>query len=156
MKSVSVEFSEKEMRHLAEMAAFVLSFMTLAKQEDARSREWQRLAASILKAARGVPSIGKDMEINPELKQWFFKPEYTSRAFFSALVDDIRDSLFWSELVERMADHTLLHATPPDELATLTEDDRRERTEALEAALWYEVTHHGIDRLIFMLPESEP
>ena len=156
MKAVSIQFSEKELRTLAEMMAFVLSLMALSKQDDDPDSEaWHRLGSSILRTARGVPSIGKDMEINSELRHWFFKPEYTRQSFYAMLMDDVRDSLFWSELVERMADHTLMNATPPELLAELTEDERHDRVAALESALWYEVSHHGIDRLIFMLPETD-
>ena len=145
------------MRHLAEMAALTLSLLSIVKPEvdDAQAASWQSLGASILKSAHQVRSIGKDMELHPELRHWFFTPSYVNRAFFTTLLDEARDALFWSELVGRMAEHTLEHALPAEELETMSDEERAMRTSSLESALWHEVTHHGLDRLIFMLPEED-
>ena len=157
MKKIALELSEEEMSHLAEMMAFVLSLLGMVKSDlhDPRADAWQKLAASLLKAARGVPSIGQHMELHPELRHWFFSPEYINRAFYTQLLDEVRDALFWSELVGRMAEHTLEHALPQEELETISDEERMARTSSLESALWHEVTHHGLDRLIFMLPEED-
>lgn len=145
------------MRHLAEMMAYLLSQLSMVKNDlnDARADAWQRLAASILKTAHGVPSIGRDMEVHPELNHSFFTPAYIDRAFFATVLDEVRDALFWAELVGHMAEHTLEHALPPEEVEKMSDEERAARTSSLENALWREVTHHGIDRLIFMLPEGD-
>lgn len=157
MKKIQLELTEAEMRELAEMSALMLSLLGMVKSDlpNARADAWQRLGASLLKAARGLPSIGRDMEINPELRHWFFTPEYVHHSFYAHMLDDVRDALFWNELVTRMADHTLEHATPPEELDSLSEEERHARIASLEGALWHEITHHGLDRLIFMLPEED-
>lgn len=145
------------MRQLAEMMAYVLTQLSMVRPDihDARAEDWQRLSASILKAAHKVPSIAADMERQPELGHWFFSPSYINRAFFTGLMDEVRDALFWAELVGRMAEHTLEHALPPDVLENMSDEERQIRTSSLESALWHEVTHHGLDRLIFMLPEED-
>ena len=157
MKKVSLEFTEEEMRHLAEMMAYLLSQLSMVKSDltDPRADTWQRLIVSILKSAHKVPAIARDMEQNPDLRHWFFTPSYLRRAFYTALMDEVRDALFWSELVGRMAEHTLEHALPPDVVETMSDEERVARTSSLENALWHEVTHHGLDRLIFMLPEGD-
>ena len=157
MKKIILELSEEELRHLAEMAAMSISLLSTAKNEiDAKKAEkWQQTCAAVLKAARGVNAIGKDMELHPELRHWFFTPAYVNSAFFTELLDEARDATFWSELVGRMAEHTLEHALPAEELETMSDEERTARTSSLESALWHEVSHHGLDRLIFMLPEED-
>ena len=157
MKKITLEFSEDDLRQLAEMMAYLLTQLSMVKSDlsDNRADTWQRLSASILKTAHSVPSIGRDMEMHPELRHFFFTPSYVNRAFFTEVLEEVRDALFWSELVGRMAEHTLEHALPPDVVETMSDEERAARTSSLESALWHEVTHHGLDRLIFMLPEGD-
>lgn len=156
MKKITLELTESEMRDLAEMNALALSVLGLVKSEveAPRAEAWQTLGSRLMKIAHDVPSISRDMELHPELRHWFFTPDYVNHAFYTSLLDEFRDSLFWSELVGRMADHTLEHALSPEELEAMSEEERQARTASLEGALWHEVTHHGLDRLIFLLPEE--
>lgn len=157
MKKIRLELTEEELHHLAEMTAFALSLMGIAKQhlKNPAVDEWQKLGAKLLQEAHSVPAIGKDMEHHPELGHWFFTASYVDRAFYSELLDEVRDALFWSELVTNMATNTLERLTPPQELESLSDDERLARLAALESALWKEVTRHGIDRLIFLLQDEE-
>lgn len=157
MKKITLELTEEEMHNLAEMAAFALTMQGLAKPEKPHSEEaqWRKLSSLIMNSAHAVPSIGKHMEMHPELRHWFFKHDYAEKAYYTALTDDVRDSFFWSELVQRMADHTLAHTMSPEEFDRLSEEERNIRVSSLEHALWTEVTQNGIDRLIFMLSEEE-
>lgn len=157
MKKITLDLTEGELRHLAEMTAFVLSLMGVAKQHLANPAidDWQKLGTKLMKKAQSVPSIGKDMEMHPELGHWFFTSSYIDTAFYTELLDEVRDSLFWSELVSNMATNTLERALPPEELESLSDAERLARIASLENALWKEVTRHGIDRLIFLLQGEE-
>lgn len=144
------------MRQLAEMSAFVISLLAMAKTDasDAGVIAWQKLAARLLNSAAKVPDIGRNMLRHPDLRHSFFNAAYVEEAFYTSLLDEVRDSLFWSELVANMASNTLERATPPDELEKLSDEERQARVSALENAVWREVTRHGIDRLMFLLPEE--
>lgn len=157
MGHTNIEFSESEMRHLAEMSAMVLTMLgqAMPDMKDARADAWQKLCIGLLKAARGVPSIGRDMELNPDCGYWFFKRPYIDQAFYSDVLDEYRDSTFWAELVGRMAEQVLVENLGADYVAHMTEEERESRISGLEKALWNEVTHHGLERAMFMLPQEE-
>lgn len=157
MKKISVEFSEDELRQLAEMSAFCMTMMALAKTNMRRrdAKTWQRLCAHVFDTARQAPGIGGDMEYQPDLRQWVFRPKYMDKAFYTDLLDEARDSIFWSELVHRMADNTLENALPDEDLDELDDDERTARVASLEQAIWDEVSRHGLDRLVFMLAEED-
>lgn len=145
------------MRHLAEVCAMSLTVLGQAMPEtrDARADAWQRLLVELLKAARSVPSIARDMELNPDCGYWFFKRPYVDEAFYSDVVDEYRESVFWEELVTRMAAQSLLENLGAEEYESLSAEARAERVAGMEKALWYEVSHHGLARLLFMLPPEE-
>ncbi len=157
MPKVTLELTEKEMRHLAEVCAMSLTVLGQAMPEtrDARADAWQRLLVELLKAARSVPSIARDMELNPDCGYWFFKRPYVDEAFYSDVVDEYRESVFWEELVTRMAAQSLLENLGAEEYESLSAEARAERVAGMEKALWYEVSHHGLARLLFMLPPEE-
>lgn len=157
MPKVTLELTEKEMRHLAEVCAMSLTVLGQAMPEtrDARADAWHRLLVDVLKAARTVPSIARDMELNPDCGYWFFKRPYVDEAFYSDVVDDYRESVFWEELVTRMASQCLLENLGPEVYDSLPPEERAERVSSMEKALWNEVSHHGLDRLLFMLSPEE-
>lgn len=157
MSKLDVELSETEMHQLAEMCAMVLSMLGQAMPElkDARAEAWQRLCVALLKAARGVPSIGRHMELNPDCGYWFFKRSYVDQAFFSDVLEEYRDSAFWAELVSRCAEQSLVENFGDEAVNLMSEEERAARVSSLEKALWNEVAQHGMERLLFMLPGSE-
>lgn len=157
MSKADLELSESELLHLAEMSAMVLTVLGQAMPEDndARSAAWHKLCVSILKSAAKIPSIRRHMELNPDCGYWFFKRPYVDAAFYSDVLEEFRDSTFWSELVGRLSEQALVENLG-DEMATLlTDDERNERVSSYEKALWNEVNHHGLDRLVFLLPPEE-
>lgn len=157
MPKVTLELTEKEMRSLAEVCAMSLTVLGQAMPEtrDSRADSWQRLLVDVLKAARTVPSIARDMELNPDCGYWFFKRPYVETAFYSDVVDEYRESVFWEELVTRMASQSLLENLGAEEYESLSAEERAERVEGMEKALWHEVSHHGLDRLLFLLSPEE-
>lgn len=154
MKKTSLSFSDEEMRNMAEMAAFVLSLLSVVRERSGVSESvmhaWHTLCAKILDTAHALPTLARHMEHNSELRHSFFTPRYIDNADYTQMLDDVRDDLFWAELVSNMAAHTLERTMQPEEFDALSDDERRARVSALEAALWQEVTQHGIDRLVFL------
>ena len=157
MSKLDLELSETEMHHLAEMCAMVLSMLgqTMPESRDPHAEAWQRLCVALLKAARGVPSIGRHMELNPDCGYWFFKRSYIDHAFFSDVLEDDRDQAFWAELVSRCAEQSLVENFGDEAVSLMSDEERASRVSSLEKALWNEVTQHGMERLLFMLPAEE-
>ena len=157
MSKIDVELSETEMHHLAEMCAMVLSVLGMAMPElkDPRAEAWQRLCVALLKAARGVPSIGRHMELNPDCGYWFFKRSYVDHAFYSDVLEEFRDAAFWADLVNRCAEQSLVENFGDEAASLMSDEERAARISSLEKALWHEVSRYGMERLVFMLPPGE-
>lgn len=157
MSKIDVELSEPEMHQLAEMCAMVLSMLGQAMPDlkDPRAEAWQRLCVALLKAARGVPSIGRHMELNPDCGYWFFKRPYVERAFYSDVLDEYRDATFWEELVSRCAEQSLVENFGDEAVMLMSDEERAARVSTLEQALRNEVNRHGMERLMFLLPPEE-
>lgn len=157
MGKVTLELSESEMRDLAEVCAMTLTLLGQAMPDDRNPRAdaWHKLLVELVKAGRTVPGIARDMELNPDCGYWFFKRPYVERAFYSDVLDEYRDAVFWEELVQRLTARTLVEYYGQEEVDTMPPDERSARIASMEKALWSEVTRHGIDRLMFMLSPEE-
>ena len=155
MGNVTLELSESEMACLAEMVAFSITMQGFSK-DATRAQEvscWRRIASKVMEQARHVPLLQEKMECNHALKHWFFTDAHMRDAYYSSLMDDVIESLFWSELVERMADNTLSRMLSPEEYESLPEPERMNRVAALEQAIWNEVERYGLEHLLFVIPD---
>ncbi len=157
MGKLTLDLTEAEMRDAAEMAALMLSVLGQVQPElkDPRCDAWHRLCVAMLKAAHGVPAIAKDMELNPDCGYWFFKRPYIDEAFYSDVLDEYRDTTFWAELVSRAAEQCLVENLGQERADALSDEERARRLSSMEKALWNEVTRHGLDRMMFLLPGNE-
>ena len=95
------------------------------------------------------------MELNPDCGYWFFKRPYIDRAFYSDVLDEYRDSVFWEELVARLSARTLVECYGQDAVDAMTPEERASHVAAMEKTLWGEVSRYGVDRLMFMLAPEE-
>lgn len=157
MGKVTLEFSENEMRELTEVCAMVLTLLGQAMPEgrNPRADAWQKLLIEIIKAGRTVPSLARNLELNPDCGYWFFKRPYIETAFYSDVVDEYRDAAFWEELVARLSARALVESYGQEAVENMTPEERAAHTAAMEKSLWNEVTHYGVDRLMFMLAPEE-
>lgn len=151
------ELSEGEMRQLAEMSAMTLTMLAQAMPDQSHPRvaAWQNFCINVLEEARKIPSLARDMELNPECGYWFFKRSYVEEAFYSDVLDEYRDSSFWEEVVSRVAEQALERKLGSPRVAAMSESERERRLSSMEKALWHEVSRHGVERLGFMLPSEE-
>jgi hypothetical protein len=157
MGKVTLELTEPEMRDLAEVCAMALTVLGQAMPDgrNPRADAWHKLLVEIVKAGRTVPGIARDMELNPDCGYWFFKRPYVENAFYSDVIDEYRDSVFWEELVGRLATRTLMEYYGQEAVESLSPEERTARVAAMEKTLWKEVSRYGVDRLMFMLAPEE-
>ena len=157
MGKVTLELSEPEMRDLAEVCAMALTILGQAMPDgrNPRADAWHKLLVEIVKAGRTLPGIARDMELNPDCGYWFFKRPYVDDAFYSDVLEEFRDATFWSELVSRLAEQSLVENLGDEATSLLSDEERAARISSLEKALYQEVYTHGMERLVFMLPPEE-
>lgn len=157
MGKVTLELSETEMRSLAEVCAMALTVLGHAMPEGRApmADQWHSLLVELIKAGRVVPSLARDLEFNPDCGYWFFRRGYVDSAFYSDVLEEYRDSVFWEELVARLAHRSLCENLGDAAVESMSVEERASRVAALEKALWNEVSRRGVERLHFLLPGEE-
>lgn len=157
MATISIELSDKEVQSLAEMSAMVLTMLGQVSEELPKQKveAWHGLCVELLKAARSVPSIARQMELSPDCGYWFFRRAYVDEAFYSDVLDEFRDGVFWEELVARTSQQVLEEMYGRQAVEMMSEQERQAKCASFERALWNEVTRHGISRMLFLMPPKE-
>lgn len=157
MGKVSLELSDNEVQNLAEMSAMVLSMLGQISEGLPKQKveEWHGLCVELLRAAHCVPSIAREMEMSPDCGYWFFRRAYVDEAFYSDVLDEYRDSVFWEELVARASQQVLEEMCGREAVEMMSESERQAKCSSFEKALWNEVTRHGIARMLFLMSPQE-
>ncbi len=145
------------MRNLCEICAMTLTVLGQAMPDgrNPRADAWHKLSVELIKAGRNVPSIARDMELNPDCGYWFFKRPYVEEAFYSDVLDEYRDAAFWEELVARLVNRSLVEYYGQEEVEGMSQEERARLSASMEKCLWNEVTRYGVDRLLFMLSPED-
>lgn len=154
---VTLKLSDDEARDVAEMLSLAAVIASANQQEGAEPRltAWGRLLARLMEELSASPKLKGRIAYAEEVGGFAFTREYEEKAFFQDCLDEYRDSMFWGDLVTRLADKAISEHMGAEYFENMTEEERRHTGEALEKALWQECSKYGIDRLGFILPPSD-
>lgn len=155
--SVTLKLSDEDALNLAEMLSVAATVAAANQQDKAEARlvAWGTLISRLMKELSSSSKLKDCVVYTDDLGGYSFTPEYEETAFFQDCLDEYRDSIFWADLVTRMADKAISEHLGTEYFANMPEEERRRTTEALEKSLWQECSKYGIDRLGFILPPSD-
>ncbi|MEG0837259.1 MAG: hypothetical protein RR250_01530 [Akkermansia sp.] len=152
-------FSRDEIKMLAEMTTLALAIAVDGHEDDANITksltDWENLQQKIMTQAYKDPSLKKSIEQLSDPIGYAFTQKYVDDAFYAENLVEFRESMFWSELVSRMADKAIIDHLGQEQFEAMSEEECRHMSEPVEQALWEECTHHGLDRFGFVLPPLE-
>ncbi len=152
MGVISIELSDEEMTHLSEIATLALLMMEQnpMSRENPRAREWEKLCTDILAAASHSPTLQPQLDYDAQNDSWALSQEYAEHALYEDVLEEYRESVFWEELIQRLCDQELIDTLGADRAATLSEEQREQKTRTLRQALYHEVSQHGLSRFGFI------
>ncbi len=154
--NISLKLTGEELALLADM---VWVAMVVAEEAGEQSpllfRQWKKLSDSILKSAQQLPDGDQHVNYIPEERSFSLAEDYVNTSFPGDILNEYRDSLFWEELVTRMADMLIVRNVGMEQFERMNEDERRAMTASYEKQLWQECTQHGLERFKFILPPNE-
>ncbi|MDO4410221.1 MAG: hypothetical protein Q4C05_02935 [Akkermansia sp.] len=152
--SASLNLNDQELMDLAEMVVLAATVSGSNNDESYAPQlyRWGDLAVKIMGLAASQPKLKKNFQFAEEANSYIFTDKYDLKAAYRHCLDEHRDSFFWQDLVTRLSDKILSESIDDETLEEMSEQERRQIMEPLEAALWEEVSLYGIDRLEIVLP----
>jgi len=90
---------------------------------------------------------GKEVELDPERQRLRLRKEKEEGSFYAQSFDEMRNEIFWEELVARMAEREIQKMKGPRYLDKLTEVERKKVMEPIAKRYWLEFSQGGIRNL---------
>ena len=107
----------------------------------------------VLEAAKstGLPGI---VEFDMERGKNRFTEKFQEHAYFQECFNEIRNAVFWGELMIRLAECDLIQEIGPAAHEALTEEEQRKKAASLEKRYWEKFQKDGTD-LLFWIDRNE-
>lgn len=154
--SASFKFSRSQLQALGQMTCLAMLVAQSIKEKDRESyTAWEEVYLKIIGAVKDDPQLASGISYQEDDEIPMLDNLSSDQSLIGDCLDEFRDSVFWDELVVRMADKALIERLGEAVFNGMPESERRRMTESLEPALWDEVSQHGIERLEFVLPPTE-
>ncbi len=151
-----LRLSDQEFATLVEMVslASLVASWNPKESADGGVAAYENLEHKILERA-GQEGMANWIEFDEESQRLRLRQEVEERLFCHECYDEFRNENFWEELVVRLADRDLMRMIGQYAWEKLSEEERRERTQAWEKRYWDEFARCGIDRMVVMAPPEE-
>jgi len=99
--------------------------------------------------------LGDEVELDPERQRLRLKKEKEEGSFYAQSFDEMRNEIFWEELVARMAEREVQKVKGPGYLDQLTEEERKKEMEPIAKRYWKEFSQQGIRNLHIVAQRME-
>lgn len=144
-----MRFTDEELLTLAEMLTLACwsTFWNNKPGSDDGVARYDALLDKVLERLQHNGQ-GNEVEQDPDRPQQLrLRRDREDKSFHAQCYDEMRNQLFWEELVVRLAERELTRKIGETKFNTLNEDERTRRLEPISKRLWSEFTDKGISNL---------
>ena len=142
--------------------ATLVEMVSLAKEmaalnpNDARQAGYARFEGvenKVLEAAKSTGLAGI-VEFDMERGKNRVTEKFQEYAYFQECFNEVRNAVFWEELMIRLAERDLIQEIGPAAHEALTEEEQRKKAASLEKRYWEKFQKDGTD-LLFWIDRNE-
>jgi len=90
---------------------------------------------------------GAEVELDPERQRLRLRKDKEEGSFYAQSFDEMRNEIFWEELVSRMAEREVIKKHGPQYLESLSDAERKNVLEPIGKRVWEEFSRNGISNL---------
>ena len=101
-----------------------------------------------------APGLAGIIEFDMERGENRVTEKFQENAYFQECFHEVRNAVFWEELMIRLAERDLIQEIGPAAHEALTEEERRKKAVPLEKRYWEKFQKDGTD-LLFWIDRNE-
>ena len=90
---------------------------------------------------------GAEVQMDPERQRLRLRKDKEEGSFYAQSFDEMRNEIFWEELVARMAEREVTKKHGPQYLDSLNDAERKNVLEPIGKRFWEEFSRNGIGNL---------
>jgi hypothetical protein len=143
-----MRFTDEELLRLAEMLTLACwtTFWNHKPGADEGVAQYDDMLDKILN--RLVHNgQGNQVEMDPDRQRLRLRKDKEEGSFYAQSFDEMRNEIFWEELVARMAEREVVKKQGPHYLETLSDAERKRILEPIGKRFWEEFSRNGIANL---------
>ena len=147
--------SDEELATLVEMVSLATEMAAL-NPDDAGQAGYARFEGienKVLEAAKSTGLAGI-FEFDIERGKNRVTEKFQENAYFQECFNEVRNAVFWEELMLRLAERDLIKEIGPAAHEALNEEERRKKAAPLEKRYWDKFQKDGTD-LLFWIDRNE-
>jgi len=150
-----LRFSDEELATLVEMVSLATDMANLNPNDEGQAgyQRFESIENKVLEAAKSTGLAGI-VEYDMERGKNRVTEEFQEKAYFQKCFNEVRNAVFWEELMIRLAERDLIREIGPAAHRTLSEEERREKASPLEKRYWAKFQKDGTD-LLFWIDHNE-
>jgi len=146
-----LRFTEKEMATLVEMVSLASEMANLNPNDEGNAgmAAFEEIENKVLEAAKNT-GMADIIEFDPERGKNRVTEKFQEHSFFQKCFDELRNALFWEELMIRLTERDVVREIGQPAFLALSEKERQEKTEPLQKRYWEKFQKDGVNPLFWI------
>ena len=136
---------------MVEMVSFASEMANLNPNEDGNAgiAAFEEIENKVLEAAKNT-GFSEIIEFDTERGKNRVTEKFQEGSFFQKCFDELRNALFWEELMIRLAERDAIRGMGEQAYLSLSEKERELKSEPLQKRYWKKFQKDGIDPLFWI------
>ena len=155
LTGMHLRFSDDELATLVEMVSLATEMAALNPNDAGQAgyARFEGIENKVLEAAKSTGLAGI-VEFDMERGKNRVTEKFQENAYFQECFNEVRNAVFWEELMVRLAERDLIREIGPATHEALNEEERRKKAVPLEKRYWEKFQKDGTD-LLFWIDRNE-
>lgn len=151
-----LRFTDEELATLVEMVSLATEMANInPENEDSIGFErFEGIENKVLEAAKST-RLAAFIEYDSERGKNRVTEQFQESSFFNKCLEDLRNAVFWEELMIRLAERDLAKQMGEEKFLAMDEDERRLKSEPLEKRYWAKFQKDGMNPLFWIDPNED-
>ena len=147
--------SDDELATLVEMVSLATEMAALNPNDAGQPgyARFEEVENKVLEAAKST-GLAAIVEFDMERGKNRVTEKFQENAYFQECFNEVRNAVFWEELMVRLAERDLIREIGPATHEALNEEERRKKAVPLEKRYWEKFQKDGTD-LLFWIDRNE-
>ncbi len=151
-----LRFTDEELATLVEMVSLATEMANMNSEREDRSgfERFEGIENKVLEAAKST-RLAEIIEYDTERGKNRVSEKFQEASFFNKCLEELRNAVFWEELMIRLAERDLVRQVGEKEFLAMSDEVRRKKSEPLEKRYWEKFQKDGMNSLFWIDPNED-
>jgi hypothetical protein len=151
-----LRLSDEELATLVEMVSLATEMANMNPNDEGNAgfARFEAIEHKVLETARHT-GMAEMIEHDMERGKNRVTEAFQNSSFFQQCLDEFRNTVFWEELMVRLAERDLTLQVGQNAYLSMSDEERRKRLEPIEKRYWSKFQQEGMNPLFWIDPNED-